>query len=80
MTRREVLAVVERERERLEVDPQAEVSSVGRALVACTAEPSRRGCEMHRVAWVVELSGKAGYVRVQLDDKTGDVLNVIRGS
>ncbi len=80
MTKQEVVAIVERERERLAVDPQAEVSSVGKALVARKAEPARRGGGEHRVAWVVELSSGLGYVRVHVDDQTGDVLDVVRSS
>lgn len=80
MTEEQAVAVVRDERDRLGLDPDLRYRSARRAIVETTADRNRPGPVAHRVAWLVTFASRWARAEVQIDDATGDVLDVCRST
>lgn len=78
MSEPQVVAIVQRERGNLDIDPDMEIATVEKAIVEYTPDRSRPGVVEHRIAWIVDLASSGGMARVHVDDRTGEVLEVLR--
>lgn len=78
MTDQEAIAVVERKRTELRIRRNMEVSSAERAIVQYVKDRTKPGRVEDRIAWIIELANAEGFARVHVDDRTGDVLEVLR--
>ncbi len=78
MTEEEAVAIVEQEREALRIPPRMGVSSAEKAIVEFMKDRSRAGRVENRVAWIVDLADAVGFVRVHVDDRSGEILEVLR--
>ena len=78
MREQDVVAIVQRERDNLDIDPHMEIATVEKAIVEYTPDRSRPGVVEDRIAWIVDLASSQGLARVHVDDRTGQVLEVLR--
>jgi hypothetical protein len=72
MSAEQAIAVTEAHRPLLEIDPEMSVSSAEREIVWTAAGD--------KIAWIVTLSSSLGFVRVHVEDTTGQVLEVVRSA
>lgn len=80
MTEQEAIKIVEHNREILQIDSEMEFESAERAIVEYKEDREMPGMAQDRIAWVVTLSCQMGFVEVQIDDKTGNILWVRRSA
>ncbi len=80
MTSEQAIAAVEKYRPQLRLDRELRPTSTELAIVPYKHDPKAAGAAELRVAWIVMLTCSWGYVRVDLEDATGLVLNVIRSA
>ena len=80
ITDKQAVEVIERNRERLDIDPELEVESVEKQIVEYIQEPEQPGPIQDRVAWVVTLVSDWGWVEVHVDIVEGVVLAVKRSA
>jgi len=80
MTKQETIEIVERNREMLQIDPEMVYESAERAIVEYKEDREIPGLVEDRIAWIVTLSCRLGFVEVQIDDKTGSILWVRRSA
>jgi len=78
MTDQEAIAVVEKKRSELRIRRNMEVSSAEKAIVEYIKDRSKPGRVEDRIAWIIEMANSEGFVRVHVDDRTGDILEVLR--
>jgi hypothetical protein len=78
MSQDQAVALVKAKRAELEIDPAMRPASAEKAIVLAHRgeEGSQPGVD--RVAWIVTLSSRWGWVRVDVDDSSGAVLAVQR--
>lgn len=70
MTAEQAIAVTEAQRPVLAIDPEMRVASAEQAIVWTAAGD--------KIAWIVTLTSPVGFVLVQVEDATGQVLKVRR--
>ncbi len=81
MTSEQAIAAVEKYRPQLRGwTAELRPTSTELAIVPYKHDPKASGVAELRVAWIVMLTCSWGYVRVDLEDSTGLVLNVIRSA
>lgn len=78
MTEAQAIQRVEQARPRLDVDPAYGVADAERAIVQYTRNRARPGKIEDRIAWIITLAGATGYALVHVDDRTGDILEVLQ--
>lgn len=74
-----VKSVVSRKRE-LRIPGAMQPASAERAIVEYIKDRSVPGPVENRVAWVVTLVSPTGFVNVHVDDRTQEVLEVVRSA
>jgi hypothetical protein len=80
ITDQQAVEIIERNRERLDIDPELEVESVEKQIVEYSREPEQPGSIQDRIAWVVTLVSDWGWVEVLVDVVEGVVLAVRRSA
>lgn len=80
MTEQQAIAIVQRERQALEIEPEMWVSSTEKGIVEYMKDRSGPAVAEDRVAWIVELTWNWGFVIVHVDDGTGEILEVLRSA
>ena len=79
MDAEQAVAIVRRERKRLGLGWKLQPVVAEKAIVEYTRDRQRPGVIEDRVAWIVELAGGARQARVHVDDRNGEILEVLRG-
>ena len=80
MTEEEAIRVVQSRRRELDIDPAMQIDGAEKAIVEYLANPDEPGEPEDRLAWIVSLSCSWGFVEVDVDDATGEVLTVRRSA
>lgn len=80
ITDQQAVEIIERDRERLDIDPELEVESVEKQIVEYSQDPEQPGPTQDRIAWVVILVSDWGWVEVHVDVVEGAVLTVRRSA
>ncbi len=78
MTSDEAIGTVERLRPEWRLDEELEPSSTELAYVPCKRDP-QAPVELC-IAWIVTLTCSWGFVRVDIEDASGQVLNIVRSA
>ena len=80
MTQDQAVAVVERHRGELEIEPDMAFEKAEKAIVRYKRNPSRPGRVQDRVAWLVTYSNDMAFVEIHVDDAKGKVLRTRRSA
>lgn len=80
MTEAEAINVVTTRQRELQIPAAMKPASAEKAIVEYSKDRSRPGPIENRVAWIVTLMSSTGFVNVQVDDRTGQVLDVRRSA
>ena len=80
MTSDEAIAIVEKKRRKLKIADSMQCTSVEKAIVQHVRNRMIRSRPKDCVAWIVEMANDTGFVKVYVDDKTGEILEVIRAA
>lgn len=80
ITDQQAVEIMERNRERLDIDPELEVESVEKQIVEYSQNLEQPGPIQDRIAWVVTLVSDWGWVEVHVDVVDGAVLAVKRSA
>ncbi len=80
MTGEQAMDTVRRERERLEIDEDLAIESAELSIVEFLPDRENPGPATDRVAWIVDLGCDWGYAKVHVDDRSGDILTVLRSA
>jgi len=78
MTQDEALQIVMRQADKIGLDPMMEFHHAQRAIVEYCPDRSRPGRVSDRLAWVLYFRGELGRMEVQVDDRKGEILSVVR--
>lgn len=78
MTQDQALDIVMRQADKIGLDPVMEFHHGERAIVEYCRDRSRPGRAKDRVAWVLYFRSELGRMEVQVDDRKGDILLVVR--
>jgi hypothetical protein len=76
MTEEQAIATVERRRAELRIARTMKVVSAQRAIVQFKRDRETPGPAEDRVAWIITLVDEGGEMRVDLDDRSGEILLV----
>lgn len=80
MTAQEALSLVDGRRRELRIAPDFKPVSAEKSIVEYTKNRQKPGPVENRIAWVVTLGSSLGFVQVHVEDRSGEVLEVIRSA
>ncbi len=80
MTEQEAIRTVEARRRELRISPGMRMTSAEKSIVEFIKDRGRPGAVEDRVAWIVTLTSSLGFVCVHVEDRSGEVLEVIRSA
>jgi hypothetical protein len=80
MNANDAIAVVEGQRRELKISRAMKPQNAERAIVLFRPSGASQGPGSDRIAWIVTLTSAMGFVCVDVDDTSGEVLDVRRSA